>query len=81
MNYLRTIHYSYDYDQAGNLPNLKKDNENLTHQLTNARIDRTTDSPIFQLVDGMAFQNSMDHKKTDIIRDRVKYNEELKQKL
>ncbi|MGD1890809.1 MAG: TRAFs-binding domain-containing protein [Cyclobacteriaceae bacterium] len=81
VNYLRTIPYSYDYDQAGNLPNLEKDKESLTQQLTNTRTDRTTDSPVFQLVDGMTFQNSVAHEKTDIFRDRVKYNEELKNKL
>ncbi len=33
---------------------------------------------MYQLVDGIAFQNSVAHEKTDIFREKVKYNEEIK---
>jgi len=36
---------------------------------------------VYQLVDGIAFQNSVAHEKTDIFRDKVRYDEDIKTKL
>jgi len=71
----------YSYDQNHKLTDVDNDKDNLVTQLLNAKKEKTTDSPIFQLVDGMAFQNSVAHEKTDIFRDRVRYNEDLKKRL
>ncbi|MEN8118123.1 MAG: TRAFs-binding domain-containing protein [Bacteroidota bacterium] len=76
VNFLRTMPYSYDPEKQ--LTNLQKNIKRLTAQLLNAKKEKTTDSPVYQLVDGIAFQNSVAHEKTDIFRDKVKYNTEMK---
>jgi len=79
VNFLRTLPYSYSTEEK--LTNVEQDRTNLTEQLVRAKRQKTTDSPIFQLVDGIAFQESVAHEKTDIFREVVQYNEELKKKL
>ena len=79
VNFLRTM--PYKYDGANYLTNTEADVNALTKQLLNAKKEQNTDSPVYQLVEGIAFQNSVAHEKTDIFRARVKYNEELKEKL
>lgn len=59
----------------------KKDIEALTKQLKTAKRKKDTDSPVYQLVDGIQFQNSVAHQKTDIFRDQVEYNKQLKKML
>jgi len=76
VNFLRSM--TYDYDTEKKLTNLEKNIEGLTAQLLNAKKEKTTDSPVYQLVDGIAFQNSVAHEKTDIFRDKVKYNNDIK---
>ena len=68
----------YDYDKEKRLTNIEKNVDELTQKLTNAKKQKATDSPVYQLVDGISFQNSVAHEKTDIFRDIVKYNNELK---
>jgi MAP3K TRAFs-binding domain len=46
-------------------------------QLAAAR-EATTDSPIYQLVDGFP---EVDHTKTDVFRDQVRYSEQAKERL
>lgn len=79
VDFLRSLPYGYDPKQ--HLTNLEDDKSALTAQLVRAKKEKTTDSPIFQLVDGISFQNSVAHEKTDIFRDVVKYNEEIKRQL
>jgi len=79
VNFLRCM--PYDYDSEKHLTNLKENKDGLTAQLLNAKKEKTTDSPVYQLVDGITFQNSVAHEKTDIFRDRVKYNKNLKNRL
>lgn len=79
LNAVRCLPYGYDKDKQ--LTNVDKDIENLTNQLKRAKTQKTTDSPVYQLVDGISFQNSAAHQKTDIFRDEVEYNTKLKQKL
>lgn len=79
VNFLRGM--PYDYNSNTHLTNLKKNIEGLTNQLLNAKIEKNTDSPVYQLVDGISFQNSVAHQKTDIFRDKVKYNTEIKKQL
>ncbi|MCG2748375.1 MAG: hypothetical protein L6365_12680 [Desulfobulbaceae bacterium] len=49
----------------------------LTQRLVAAR-DKTTDSPVFQLLDGFP---DIQRLKTDVFRERVEYNRELKSRL
>ena len=51
----------------------------LVKRLVEAR-DTSTDSPIFQLVDGMPVPE-VDRTKTDLFRERVRYSGEIKHKL
>lgn len=79
LNFLRSLPYEYEKEKG--LTNAEKNKEALTAQLMRAKNDKTTDSPVYQLVDGIAFQNSVAHEKTDIFRDRVRYDEAVKTKL
>ncbi|MFP4343026.1 MAG: TRAFs-binding domain-containing protein [Cyclobacteriaceae bacterium] len=79
VNFLRTMPYNYDTEKK--LTKRDEDRANLTSQLLRAKQQKTTDSPIFQLVDGISFQESVAHEKTDIFREVVKYNEEMKKRL
>jgi len=71
----------YTYNKARGLTNKKKDIEALAKQLKTAKRKKNTDSPVYQLVDGIQFQNSVAHQKTDIFRDQVEYNKQLKKML
>ena len=79
VNFLRCM--PYDYDKEKQLTNVEQNVAGLKKQLINAKKQKVTDSPVYQLVDGIAFQNSVAHEKTDIFRDKVKYNNELKELL
>jgi hypothetical protein len=46
--------------------------------LQKAKQKRQTDSPLYDLVNGISFQNSLAHEKTDIFREKVIYNEKIK---
>ena len=79
VHFIRTL--KYNYDPVKKLLNPDKDMSQLTAQLLNAKKDKTTDSPVYQLVDGISFQNSVAHEKTDIFRSMVQYNNEIRKKL
>ena len=79
VNFLRSMRY--EYDSENHLTNLKENQQSLTAQLLNSKKEKTTDSPVYQLVDGIEFQNSVAHEKTDIFRDKVKYDNKLKNQL
>lgn len=79
VNFLRSM--PYNYDTKKHLTKVDEDIKGLTTQLLNAKKEKSTDSPIYQLVDGIAFQNSVAHEKTDIFRDKVNYNIDLKNRL
>ena len=49
--------------------------------LLKAKKDRATDSPLYDLVTGIAFQNAVAHEKTDVFRDKVVYDETIKEEL
>jgi len=68
----------YHYDAAHSLTDTANDIDALAKQLKNAMRSKATDSPVYQLVDGISFQNSVAHQKTDIFRDQVAYNKNLK---
>lgn len=75
----RTFIYSVDADF--NLSNKQKDIESLAGKLREAKKRRLTDSPLYDLINGIAFQNSVAHEKTDIFREKVQYDETIKNEL
>ncbi len=79
VNFLRGMPYGYDSEKK--LLHAATDIEALKQKLINAKNDKKTDSPLYQLVDGIHFQNSVAHEKTDIFRDKVMYDEALKKQL
>jgi hypothetical protein len=76
VNGVRCMPYSYDVTKG--LTNKEKDIDALAKKLINAKRKKDTDSPVYQLVDGISFQNSVAHQKTDIFREQVEYNQQLK---
>ncbi|MCK5701466.1 MAG: DUF4071 domain-containing protein, partial [Cyclobacteriaceae bacterium] len=79
MNVNRLI--AYQVDENYNLTNREADIESLAEALLYSKKMKGTDSPLYDLVDGIAFQNSVAHEKTDIFRDRVNYDEKIKEAL
>ena len=73
--------FAYSVDKDFNLANLENDINALSNILVNAKSKRTTDSPLYDMVNGILFQNAVAHEKTDVFRDQVKYDEGLKNKL
>lgn len=71
----------YNYDTHNKLISANEDIKKLTNKLLLAKKEKTTDSPVYQLVSGITFQNSLAHEKTDIFRNRVSYNKTVKKKL
>ncbi|MBM4056150.1 MAG: DUF4071 domain-containing protein [Planctomycetes bacterium] len=69
----------YSVDSSGKASNCSIDTEKLTRLLNEAR-QRRTDSPIFQLIDGMVLQD-LDHAKTDVFREKVNYSATVKERL
>jgi hypothetical protein len=73
----RTVQYSLDPGGRPNRPG--GDRGALTAALETAR-ERSTDSPVFQLLDGMRPQR-IEHEKTDVFRERVRYSREVGERL
>ncbi|MDD2905264.1 MAG: TRAFs-binding domain-containing protein [Sulfurimonas sp.] len=74
INFLRSLPYDRE---LSDLESLKKQ---LTEKLLHAKKEKHTDSPLFQLVDGLAPSN-IEHIKTDVFRERVEYNKTIKSQL
>lgn len=68
----------YGYDKKKKLTDTTNNIASLTKRLMNAKEQPATDSPVYQLIDGIAFQNSVAHQKTDIFRDQVEYSKKMK---
>jgi len=74
-NALRTLPYDPEN------PEEDKIKGTITKFLIDAKDDKLIDSPVFQLVNGLRFQNSIAHEKTEIFRNQVVYNKNIAQKL
>ncbi|MEL7022283.1 MAG: TRAFs-binding domain-containing protein [Pseudomonadota bacterium] len=72
---LRGLPYRMNSDSGMNADDVSA----LTKLLVDSRV-KTKDSPVFQLIDGLHPQE-VDHEKTDVFRDRVKYSQSIKMKL
>ncbi|MBL7740213.1 MAG: DUF4071 domain-containing protein [Chitinophagaceae bacterium] len=79
VNAVRCLPYSYAMGKDFSVA--EKDIDALAGQLKNAKKQKSTDSPVYQLVDGISFQNSVAHEKTDIFRDKVSYDKEMRERL
>ncbi len=73
--------FPYQIDEQGKLTNIEGDIAAIAAKLTAAKRNKTTDSPVHQLVEGISFQKSLAHEKTDIFRDKVSYEKQIKEKL
>lgn len=73
--------FVYQVDKDFNLSNKENDMDALTKILQQAKKNRSTDSPLYDLINGIAFQNSVAHEKTDVFRDKVQYDETIKKEL
>ena len=74
---VRTLHYALGPD--GRPERVAEGRAVLADALEAAR-ERATDSPLFQLLDGLQPQE-LAHEKTDVFRDRVRYSQEVKRRL
>lgn len=73
--------FAYQVDADFKLTNLNEDIENLSKILMASKVTRNIDSPLYQLVNGISFENSLAHEKTDLFRSRVVYSEKVKEEL
>jgi tetratricopeptide (TPR) repeat protein len=71
----------YIFSEKDGLLNAAEVKKGITADLLDSKINKTTDSPVYQLVNGIQFQNSVAHEKTDIFREKVEYDNALKQEL
>jgi len=74
INFLRSLPYDRELHDV---VSLKKQ---LTEKLLHAKKEKHTDSPLFQLVDGLK-PSDIEHIKTDVFRERVEYNKTIKNRL
>lgn len=79
VNFIECLSYSYDKEKG--VTNLDGDVKALSGRLLQAIKDKAAGSPLWQLADGVGFQGNVAHEKTDIFRDRVVYDEEIKRQL
>jgi tetratricopeptide (TPR) repeat protein len=70
---------SYSLTRRGKPDRIEEARAALVKCLLEAR-ERNVDSPVFQLVEGMRAQE-IDHKKTDVFRDRALYSQKVKDRL
>lgn len=73
--------FAYQVDKDFNLSDRENDINKLAEILRDARKKRATDSPLYDMVNGIAFQNSVAHEKTDIFREKVIYDKTIKDAL
>jgi hypothetical protein len=81
VNYLRAMPYTLD--EAGRPSAPEQSRKQLAANLERAReeaADPSVDSPVFQLVDYLPAP-AVDHAKTDLFREQVRYSEQAKQAL
>ena len=69
----------YQLTKKGHPANIEKNKAALTNLLWSAR-NSATDSPVFQLVDGLP-SVAIDHTKTDVFRQQVAYSTQRKRQL
>lgn len=73
--------FTYHVDKDFNLSDRENDINALAEILINAKKSRSTDSPLYDMINGISFQNSVAHEKTDVFREKVLYDEVIKKEL
>jgi hypothetical protein len=73
--------FPYQVDKDFNLCDREKDIKKLANILRHAKKTRSTDSPLYDMINGIAFQNSVAHEKTDVFREKVSYDQTIKEEL
>ncbi len=73
--------FAYQVDNDFNLADKENDIEKLAGILFQAKQSRSTDSPLYDMINGISFQNSVAHEKTDVFREKVQYDEVIKNEL
>lgn len=73
--------FVYQVDKDFNLSDKENDIKKLSQALIKAKQTRSTDSPLYDMVNGIAFHNSVAHEKTDIFREKVLYDKKIKEEL
>jgi len=73
--------FKYQVDKDFQLSDKENDVNTLAEILITAKKKRSTDSPLYDMVNGISFQNSVAHEKTDVFRDKVQYDEFIKNEL
>jgi len=73
--------FAYQVDKDFNLSDKENDINKLAEILTTAKQKRATDSPLYDMINGISFQNSVAHEKTDVFRDKVQYDKFIKNEL
>ena len=73
--------FAYQVDKDFNLSDKENDIEKLAAILIHAKQSRSTDSPLYDMINGISFQNSVAHEKTDVFREKVQYDNVIKNEL
>ncbi len=73
--------FAYQVSEKFELINIQADIDALALRLEISKKYRDTDSPLYDLVNGISFHNSVAHEKTDIFREKVRYNNAIKGEL
>jgi len=73
--------FAYQVDPDFNLSDKENDISKLANILKTAKLKKSTDSPLYDMINGISFQNSVAHEKTDVFRDKVRYDETIKNEL
>lgn len=73
--------FPYELDDEGEIIDLKKSLDGLTALIRKTVENQHADSPVFQLIDGWEVKHNLSHEKTDIFRQQVLYDNDIKDKL
>ncbi|HTF04417.1 MAG TPA: TRAFs-binding domain-containing protein [Bacteroidia bacterium] len=73
--------FTYGVDNDFKFSDLAGDLARLVVRLEESKAKRSTDSPLYDLVNGISFNNSVAHEKTDVFREKVEYDKKIKQEL
>lgn len=71
----------YNLDESGKLLNIDATIDMLVESLNYCKANKSTDSPVFQLIDGWKVAHNLSHEKTDVFRAQAIYENDIKEKL
>ena len=71
----------YKLDESGKLLNVDATINVLIESLKYCKANKSTDSPVFQLIDGWKVTHNLSHEKTDVFRKQAVYENDVQKKL